>query len=181
MATRPLRFRGFGRPARSGRPARRESTPFAAWPLRAVAYLIDTFVIFFVGAALIAIAGQPEVWQNFGHYSPAPRDLAVRGALIAVAVLIYLPLVMWKTDGQTLGKMATGIRVIRTDGKPMTLARATWREAVVKGVLLYALAQIPAVGALVFMADYLLPIPDKQNRAGHDVLSGTRVIRVTPE
>lgn len=181
MVTRPLRFRGFGGPARSGRPARHESTPFAAWPLRAVAYVIDTFVVFLIAAALIAIAGQPEVWQHFGRYSSATGGFALRAVLILLAVLVYFPLIMWKTNGQTVGKMAMAIRVVRTDGKPMTLARATWREAVIKGALLYALGLIPVVGDLVFLADYLIPIPDKQNRAGHDILSGTRVIRLTSE
>ena len=42
---------------------------------------------------------------------------------------------MAKTNGQTLGRMAIGIRVVRANGKPMDFGCAMLREVVVKGLL----------------------------------------------
>ena len=42
---------------------------------------------------------------------------------------------MARTNGKTLGRMATGIRVIRADGQPMTFGFAMLREVLVKALL----------------------------------------------
>ncbi|MGH8734499.1 MAG: hypothetical protein ACREVB_12495, partial [Burkholderiales bacterium] len=58
---------------------------------------------------------------------------------------------------------------------PMSFTRAAWREVGVKTVLLGAIPlpfTIPA-----FLADYLWPLWDPENRAIHDMLAGTRVVR----
>ena len=54
---------------------------------------------------------------------------------IAIVALIYAPLLMARTNGQTLGRMAVGIRVVRNHGGPMTFGFAMLREVVVKALL----------------------------------------------
>ncbi len=54
---------------------------------------------------------------------------------IAIVALIYAPLLMARTNGQTLGRMAVGIRVVRNNGGPMTFGFAMLREVAVKALL----------------------------------------------
>ena len=57
--------------------------------------------------------------------APARRRLLDRAALaiacVTVAALLYAPAMMARTNGQTLGRMATGIRVVRASGEPIEL------------------------------------------------------------
>ncbi|MCY4078361.1 MAG: RDD family protein [Acidobacteria bacterium] len=80
--------------------------------------------------------------------------------LAAIATLTAL-------GGQTLGKMAAGIRVVGLDGGPVPVSRAVART------VLSVLSALPAglgfVGSLA-----------RSRRAGHDWLAGTRVVRAVP-
>jgi len=78
---------------------------------------------------------------------------------------------MARTNGKTLGRMATGIRVVRANGQPITFRFAVVREVLVK-VLLFAL--LPGVAHLI---DALWPLGDEENRAIHDFIVSTRTIR----
>ena len=86
---------------------------------------------------------------------------------ITVVALLYAPLLMARTNGQTLGRMATGIRVVRANGGPMTFGFAMLREVARQGRCCSAIA-----GALTFglarLLDVLWPLWDEENRALHD-------------
>ena len=56
----------------------------------------------------------------------------VLGLLVALAYLTILESRKGAHNGQTLGKQATGIRIVRDDGKQMTFGRALLREGVGK-------------------------------------------------
>jgi uncharacterized RDD family membrane protein YckC len=95
--------------------------------------------------------------------------------LVVLAVgLLYAPVMLWKTNGKTVGRMATGIRVVRTSGERMTFGVAAIREILIKGVLVGGLAQFTF--ALVFFIDVLWPLWDEENRALHDFPVKTRTI-----
>ena len=145
-------------------------------PRRAVAWLVDSLVLLalwpLAGLALGLDLGE-LVEDSPGLLQSETELLAL--AASAIAAFLYLPLIMRITDGATLGKLAARIRVVRTDGKPMSFTRAAWREVGVKTVLFGAIPLpfiIPA-----FLADYLWPLWDPENRAIHDMLAGTRVVR----
>ena len=82
---------------------------------------------------------------------------------------------MARTNGKTLGRMALGIRVVRANGKPMTFGFAMLREVAVKALLFGILASITA--GLASLADVLWPLWDDENRALHDFIVDTRVVR----
>jgi uncharacterized RDD family membrane protein YckC len=96
--------------------------------------------------------------------------------IAAVSALLYYPVLMRATNGRTLGKLVTGIRAVRTDHQPMSFARAAWREVVVKTMVL---AGVPYAGVLLELVDGLWPLWDPEHRAIHDMLAGTRVVRLT--
>ena len=99
------------------------------------------------------------------------KHAEVRLALVA---LLYAPALMARTNGQTLGRMALGIRVVRANGRPVDFGYAMLREVAVKA-LLFGIAG-GATGGLAQLADYLWPLWDEENRALHDMIVDTRVI-----
>jgi uncharacterized RDD family membrane protein YckC len=107
---------------------------------RVVAAIIDGFVIGGIYAAMAATFGTISTDGGAGHWvatMPAAGSVAY-----AVVVALYFVL-LESYRGQTLGKMAVGIKVIgATTGTPPGLAAATVRTAlrVVDGLGSYVVA-----------------------------------------
>jgi uncharacterized RDD family membrane protein YckC len=93
---------------------------------------------------------------------------------VAIVSLLYAPAMMARTNGKTLGRMATGIRVVRANGGPMTFGFAMLREVAVKA-LLFGIAGSLTFG-LANLADVLWPLWDEENRALHDFVVNTRTV-----
>lgn len=72
--------------------------------------------------------------------------------------------VIW---GQTLGKMATGIKVIRNDGTPNTWGIIILRETIGK-----------FVSSIILCVGYMMAGWDGKKRALHDRMFATRVVKV---
>jgi uncharacterized RDD family membrane protein YckC len=70
-------------------------------------------------------------------------------------------------NGQTPGKMALRIQVVRTNGTPMTYGRAFLREVVGK-----------FVSALILGIGYIMAGFDRNKQGLHDRIAGTYVIRL---
>lgn len=121
---------------------------------------------------------------------------AVGGVLLAIGIvaaivlgILYAPFFMQRDgerNGQTLGKQWVGIRVVRVRGERMGWGWSLLREFVLKGVVLSVASSIASgltffllgVGAVApYLADYLWPLWDDQNRAVHDMIAETRVVR----
>lgn len=100
------------------------------------------------------------------------------GALMAAVMLLTYPIYfavpiayegfMLQRQGQTLGKMALGVRVVTPQGGPIS-RRQAWTRAVVK-VLLGSCLGI----------DYLTALVTRDRTCLHDMIAKTRVTRVTP-
>jgi uncharacterized RDD family membrane protein YckC len=148
----------------------------AEWWRRAVAALIDGSVI--AGIAVILFIPLGAIGLSVDTDGGAIAfifGLIVVAVVVALAALIYQPLMLWRTNGQTVGKMATGIRVIKVDRSPMDIFTAIMREVVLKSVALGILASMTF--AIVYLVDWLWPLFDDENRALHDFPMNTRVVR----
>jgi uncharacterized RDD family membrane protein YckC len=146
----------------------------ASYGRRAAAAVIDTLLLAGLTAGLLAglgigffADGDLSFWGLLGA-----TLLAV--VLFAAIALLYAPLVMVATNGQTPGKAVTGCRVVRPDRKPISFGYAVLREVLVKGLLAGAAGAI--TGGLAYLADYLWPLVDGQNRALHDFIVDSRVV-----
>jgi uncharacterized RDD family membrane protein YckC len=97
--------------------------------------------------------------------------------ILAVALCtIYYAATMCRggeRNGQTLGKQAVGLRVTRTDGKPIGPGVVLFRELLLKLVV----GWLTGIGWLI---DGLWPLHDGENRAVHDLAAGTRVVSDPP-
>lgn len=173
---------GYGGPVPPGGWQQPLSTPafqaatgqLAGWGSRAGAYLIDLLVVLAVVAVgVLLIVG-----------IAAANDIAgiVLGIIIAIAMLVvlvaYAPYLLARSgqrNGQTYGKQAVNIRVVRDNGQPIDLGQGFLRELVVKGLL------FGTVGSLFLYIPTLLnllwPLWDDQDRALHDMVVSTHVVK----
>jgi uncharacterized RDD family membrane protein YckC len=156
-------------PSKSGEWA---GQPLAGWWSRVGATLLDWLILI---VAVIAVAIPVAL------VTPDDVDEAVfwiiGSAVYVVALGLYAPLLMsrsGKRNGQTLGRQAAGIRVVRDDGEPVAFGFAFVREVVVKWFL------FGVVGGFFFIPtilDDLWPLWDGENRALHDMLVSSHVVR----
>ena len=125
--------------------------PAGFW-IRTGAYVIDGILIT-AAQALIMLAGR----------AAGTADLLARlvSAVIAVGYFVLMPP---NCQGQTVGKMAAGIAIIRTEGSPLTYLRCLGRWA---GYLL---------SGLLLSLGFVVAAFTRQKRALHDYLAGTRVV-----
>jgi uncharacterized RDD family membrane protein YckC len=153
----------------------------APWGRRAVTYVLDGIIVGVITTLIIVlITGAAGGVGFLGGDTTGYGALLVGflfSTLIATAVaLLYSPLWMVRTNGQTLGKQLMGIRVIRPDGKPIEFLYALVREVVVKTFLFAGLGGSITFG-LVWLLDCLWPLWDDENRALHDMIVNSRVVR----
>jgi uncharacterized RDD family membrane protein YckC len=151
----------------------------AGWWRRVGAHVIDGFVI--CAIALILLIGISAPF-GVGFFVDGTVGIVavIVGVLIAcvcifVAALLYAPAMMARTDGRTFGRMATGIRVVRASGEPMTFGFAMLREVAVKWLLFNAVGGSVTFG-IAPLVDYLWPLWDEENRALHDYVVDTRTV-----
>jgi len=150
----------------------------SGWWRRAGAAIVDGLIIT-VGAVAITAVFAAVFSVGFLADDTVGIVAVIVGLMLAVVAfsimaLLYAPLLMSRTNGRTLGRMVTGIRVIRANGHPMTFGFAMLREVAVKA-LLFGIASSLTFG-LASLLDVLWPLWDEENRALHDLLVDTRVI-----
>lgn len=78
----------------------------------------------------------------------------------------YEALMLILRNGQTVGKMAVGVRVVRPDGSPITNGQA-WGRAALRTVL-----------SCLLIVDYLPAFFTEEKTTIHDLIAGTRVVDV---
>jgi uncharacterized RDD family membrane protein YckC len=76
-------------------------------------------------------------------------------------------------NGQTLGKQAVGVRVVRSDGRPIGPGTVLLREVLLK----FIVGWMTVIGWLL---DGLWSLSDRHNRAIHDLVAGTQVLSDRP-
>ncbi len=152
----------------------------SGWWRRAGAHLIDAVVICGIALVLLVAITAPFSIGFFVDDNVGIAAIIVGGFFallcIFIAALVYAPAMMARTDGRTLGRMVTGIRVVRASGEPMTFGTAFVREVLVKWLLFAAILGSITFG-LAGLVDYLWPLWDEENRALHDYVVNTRTVR----
>ncbi|MGH7320955.1 MAG: RDD family protein [Candidatus Rokuibacteriota bacterium] len=132
--------------------------PAGVWR-RAVALGVDLVIV-----RLLLVVGS-FVATRFAALDLVARAFEYSYALVVPAAYFVL---MHGAAGQTLGKRICGVRVVETSGRDIGYARALGRLA---GTVLSA---VPCG------AGFGLAAVRRDKRALHDLLAGTRVVRVPP-
>jgi uncharacterized RDD family membrane protein YckC len=150
----------------------------SGWWRRVGAAVVDGLIVGIGGLALVAAITAPFSIGFFASDEVGVVSVIVGLLLaivcVAIIALLYAPAMMARTNGRTLGRMATGIRVVRAGGEPMTFGFAMLREVAVK-TLLFGIAGTLTAG-LANLVDVLWPLWDEENRALHDFVVNTRVV-----
>jgi len=137
-----------------------QNAPGLARRLAAMVYdsLLLAALWFAVSALLLAVTG--------GRLADPDRSIwllyTLRASLVLVTFLFFAG--FWKKGGQTLGMRAWRLKLVNHDGGPVTWKQSLWRFA----------AAVPSLGA--FGLGLLWMLLDRDRYAGHDRLSGTRLV-----
>ena len=148
----------------------------ASWGSRVGATLLDALVLTVVVLVLIAPGTVLTIASNGGALG---ITLIVLGFLASFVIgLLYAAYFMQRDghrNGQTLGKQWVNIRVVRMDGEQFSWGAGLLRELAIKQLLFGFVGgfflSIPTI------LDYLWPLWDDENRALHDMLASSRVVR----
>jgi len=154
----------------------------ASWGSRLGAYLIDGLVIAIPAGILffLLVGGAAGITGN----NEDVAIWAVIGAtllwivLVALIYLMYAPALMARAgskNGQTWGKQALNIRVVRNSGQPYTFASAALREVVLKFLAVGIASSI--IPLIPWFVNYFWPLWDDENRALHDMAASSHVVR----
>ena len=155
------------------RPSGWVGRPLASWGSRFAAQLIDWLVLVVPVVVIVVVVVAIAAGSDTG---------AIVTGIIAflayiVAAICYAPLLMMRSgphNGQTLGKQALGITVVRNTGQPMSFAWAALREVVIKGLAIGIASSI--IPLIPWLLDNLWPLWDDENRALHDMAAQTHVV-----
>ena len=124
---------------------------YAGFWIRFAAWIIDTVIVWLGIVALSALS-------LFGGFYTASFPVLLLGPLYFV--------LLTGLRGQTLGKMAVGIRVVGRDGQAPGLGYAALREIVGK-----------FVSGIAFLIGFLWIAWDGRKQGWHDKIAGTHVVR----
>jgi uncharacterized RDD family membrane protein YckC len=161
-----------GRRDRSAPPAQHELAE--VWR-RALALVLDAVIVGGVAVLVVVVIGTSAGWGLDEDPLAALGWAILLVLLYALLALVYAPILMARTNGQTLGKLLTGCRVVRTDGRRVGFWWAAYREVLVKGVVLGIAGSL--TGGIAYLVNFLWPLWDRQNRALHDFVVDSRVVR----
>jgi uncharacterized RDD family membrane protein YckC len=129
--------------------------------------LMPAYFAFFKNMAVMGRAGNAfSVWAGLVQ-TGAWFFVGVVWVLTVLSINIYL----MRKNGQTIGKKIVGIKVVRTDGSPVSLYRIFFLRYAVNTFF----TLIPAVGPLYSLVDSLMIFGDAR-RCVHDHLADTIVI-----
>ena len=139
--------------------------------------MLDGLIIWVPGGTLIGGLAAGADSASGGTETTLLVLTIVASFLVIAAHLFYAPLLMRRRgrhNGQTFGKQATGIRVIRADGDPMRFADAALRQIVFKSF--GGIVASTFIPLFPWLLNYLWPTWDEQHRALHDLAADTRVV-----
>lgn len=160
----------------------------ASWGRRFGAYLIDSILLsiplgFYMFTNMSAQLGSALSTMSVDPVTGEPDQAGVEslvGAMLAAqlkAYLIFIGLaavyyvVCHATLGQTPGKMALGIRLIKGDG-----TEPGWGEAIKRALINPLVYIVPVVGGFVGILNGLWPLWDERSRSLGDKVAGTLVV-----
>jgi uncharacterized RDD family membrane protein YckC len=141
---------------------------YAGVGIRFGARFIDGLV-FMVPFVIVAALVLPNLLRTAGSKAPAFNGTFVFGALVFSLFYEVLMLRYW---GATLGKMACGLKVVRSDGSSLDWGVSFGRYFMYNVVI----CAVPFVNWILLITTAIMAGTDEQKRGLHDRVCDTRVI-----
>lgn len=139
--------------------------PKAGFWMRVVATLIDAFVVFILQVGLGLLLTLAGFATSGVAEEPGNLFLLVEFFSYALSFAYYIFFTGY--CGQTPGKMALRIKVIKRDGSEIGYGRAAFRETLCK-----------FISGIIFGIGYLMVAFDEQKQGLHDRMADTYVIKL---
>lgn len=170
------------------RPGFMPAAQVSTWWRRVGAYAVDSAILAIPLTALTMVrmfselsamgesyldpvTGEPNIaviQEVTGRLLPWSLAIGFAASLLFTAYIV----IMHATLGQTLGKMAVGIKVVKEDGSRCDL------HAAAKRAVIYPLAAaIPMFGGIIMLVNGLSPHWDPNGRSIGDKFGGTYVVK----
>jgi uncharacterized RDD family membrane protein YckC len=138
-------------------------TGLADWRSRCSAFLLDYILMLLAPALTLVLA----VYVKRRWASPTAATAIMVMGYLATAVVIFFNYVhFYMRRGQSFGKRFIGVRVVRTDGRPMD-----YQTAVLRHIVGYPLS------ILFFGLGIVWMLWDGRRQGWHDKLAKTIVVR----
>lgn len=168
-------------PAPMGTPGAYASSPTLANPWKRLgARVLDGLILGVAGVVLFAITGGVAALGDFMNEAMTsqtpptglPGSLFVRLVLISVIVGVGYEVTLTALKGQTLGKMALSLKVVKED----TGEVPGWGPAGIRWVIPAVAGLIPIIGGLLALLVYAAVLWDPRNQGWHDKPAKTLVV-----
>ncbi len=156
---------GYHAPSDAAEPA---ASPYQGVAIRFVALLIDVVILAIITGVVTLPLQMPIInvidITNAPTVTTSPNPLAWLGGLISLLIIFGYFVLMEGAYGQTVGKMAVKIKVVREDGSKISYADAVVRNVlrIIDGILAYLIGAI-----LIWTSDEKQRLGD---RAAHTVV-----------
>lgn len=131
---------------------------------RLLAQLIDSFILLVLSSLVIALYLTFGIGE--GDFEELLQDGVVISLLQIATSALYYIYFLTRHNGQTPGKAALGIRIVKLNGAQLT----AW-DAILRNIIGYYLS------GLFFVLGYLWALWDERRQGWHDKLAGTVVIK----
>jgi len=132
---------------------------------RAGGLLLDQFIVALPFVLVVLSAGFRT------SDTVTTRSLLLFNIALTSVAFVYQT-VMITTLGRTVGKMAFGTRVVRTDGGPVG-----WSASSMRALVPLSLGAIPRIGVFLSVLVYSLALWSPLRQGLHDKAAGTLVVR----
>ena len=154
------------------------SAPSASWGARLLAKVIDLLLVAVPGLILFWLVAGRDLLDRIDTDGASAR-LTIGGRQLLGSLLWYLIGFLYFSllngRGQTLGKMALGIKVVNvSDGAPIGVGKGFLRHIVQFGANLF---NVCLLGYVFIMIDGLWPLWDARNQTLHDKIAGSIVVK----
>lgn len=145
-----------------------DSAQYGGFWRRAIAFLIDKLILFFISITLIIIGSlilDIGVLLDLESMTTGPFLISYYGTTTLLNMVYFT--YFHGSVGQTPGKMILGLRVIQKTGDPMTygVAFLRWVGYIISG--------------LIFDLGFIWIAFDGRKQGWHDMIAATYVIRTT--
>ncbi|MXX92179.1 MAG: RDD family protein [Chloroflexi bacterium] len=131
----------------------------SALEIASVGQRFGAFLVDFVISVLVGVVGLIAA-------SAIGGDVNVVNFLVSIGYWIVV-LVMVATRGQSPGKIAIGIKIVKTDGRPIGFGTTLLREVIGK-----------IISSIIILLGYIWILFDGQRQGWHDKIASTYVVKV---
>ena len=138
----------------------------------AIDHFIQYFSIFVVSWLFLSISGYGGLGEDLGLLREMPKwTIAIMIFILFLIFAGYFIFFEWLWDGQTPGKRLMKLRVIREDGRPITLWEAIARN------LLRVFDAVPGFLIPIYSVGLIVIFLNNRDQRVGDIFAGTVVIR----